>query len=100
IPNASVPNGTLTSTSDLVGVQIFGSGFDASSQVRMDGTAITPSSDVQFVSSRELIATIPASYLSFPHRYALDVVTPDAPEGRSQSNAADFFVIQAVDLSS
>jgi DNA-binding beta-propeller fold protein YncE len=96
IPGANVPNGTLTSASDLAGVQIFGSGFDASTQVRLDGTAI-PSTDVQFVSSRELIATIPASpYLSFPHRFALDVVNGS----QVQSNATDFFVIQAVALSS
>jgi DNA-binding beta-propeller fold protein YncE len=95
IPGANVPNGTLTSTSDLAGVQIFGSGFDASTQVRLDGTAIP--SGVQFVSSRELIATIPASpYLSFPHRFALDVVNGS----QVQSNATDFFVVQAVDLSS
>jgi len=100
IPHASVPNGTLTSTTDIAGVQIFGSGFDASSQVRLDGTAITPVSDVQFVNNRELIATIPASYLSFPHRFALDVVTPDASGGPSQSNSVDFFVVQAVDMSS
>jgi len=94
IPNASVPQGTLTSTKDLAGVQIFGSGFDASSQVRLDGTAI-PSSDVHFVSSRELIVTIPASKLSFPHKYALDMVNGSGV----QSNPTDFFVIQAVDLS-
>jgi DNA-binding beta-propeller fold protein YncE len=94
IPNATVPQGTLTSTTDLTGVQIFGSGFDTATQVRLDGTAIPPS-DVQFVSNREVIATIPASYLSFPHRYALDAVNGSGV----QSNSTDFFVIQAVDLS-
>jgi DNA-binding beta-propeller fold protein YncE len=94
IPNATVPQGTLTSTTDLSGVQIFGSGFDAATQVRLDGTAI-PTTNVQFVSNREVIATIPASYLSFPHRYALDAVNGSGV----QSNATDFFVIQAVDLS-
>lgn len=94
IPNATVPQGTLTSATDLTGVQIFGSGFDAATQVRLDGTAIPPS-DVQFVSNREIIATIPASSLSFPHRYALDAVNGSGV----QSNATDFFVIQAVDLS-
>jgi hypothetical protein len=97
IPNASVPQGTLTSATNLAGVQVFGSGFDASSQVRLDGTAI-PASDVQFVSSRQLTVTIPAANLSFPHRYALDVVTPDTVSGSPQSNATDFFVIQAVDM--
>ncbi len=94
IPNATVPQGTLTSTKDLAGVQVFGSGFDAGSKVRLDGTAIPPS-DVQFVSSRELIVTIPAANLSFPHKYALDMVNGSGV----QSNPTDFFVIQAVDLS-
>jgi hypothetical protein len=94
IPNASVPQGTLTSTKDLAGVQVFGSGFDSGSAVRLDGTAI-PSSDVQFVSSRELIVTIPAANLSFPHKYALDMVNSSGV----QSNPTDFFVIQAVDMS-
>lgn len=94
IPNATVPQGTLTSATDLAGVQIFGSGFDAGSQVRLDGTAI-PAGNVQFVSNRKLTATIPAAKLSFPHRYALDVVNGSGV----QSNATDFFVIQAVDLS-
>jgi len=97
IPNASVPNGTLTSTTDLV-VQIFGSGFDTKTQVRLDGAAI-PAANVTLVSSRQVKATIPASYLSFPHRYALDALTPDTPSGSPQSNAVDFFVVQAVDLS-
>jgi DNA-binding beta-propeller fold protein YncE len=94
IPNASVPQGTLTSTKDLAGVQVFGSGFDSGSIVRLDGTAI-PASDVQFVSSRELIVTIPAANLSFPHKYALDMVNSTGV----QSNPTDFFVIQAVDMS-
>lgn len=94
IPNATVPQGTLTSTTDLSGVQIFGSGFDAGTQVRLDGTAI-PAGDVQFVSSRQLTVTIPAANLSFPHRFALDLVNGSGV----QSNATDFFVIQAVDMS-
>ncbi len=94
IPNATVPQGTLTSTTDLAGLQIFGSGFDAGTQVRLDGTAI-PAGDVQLVSSRQLTVTIPASNLSFPHRFALDAVNSSGV----QSNATDFFVIQAVDLS-
>jgi hypothetical protein len=93
IPNATVPQGTLTSKTDLSGVQIFGSGFDAGTQVRLDGTAI-PAGNVQFVSSRQLTATIPAAKLSFPHRYALDAVNGSG----IQSNATDFFVIQAVDM--
>ena len=93
IPNATVPQGTLTSTTNLSGVQIFGSGFDAGTQVRLDGTAI-PAVNVQFVSSRMLSVTIPAANLSFPHRFALDAVNGSG----IQSNATDFFVIQAVDM--
>lgn len=94
IPNASVPQGTLTSTTPLAGVQIFGSGFDASTTVRLDGLAI-PAANVQFVNSRQLTVTIPASFLSFPHRYALDLINGSGV----QSNATDFLVVQAVDLS-
>ena len=94
IPNATVPQGTLTSATPLAGVQIFGAGFDSQTQVRLDLTAI-PSANVTLVSSRQLTVTIPAANLSFPHRYALDVVNGSGV----QSNAVDFFVIQAVDLS-
>ncbi len=94
IPNATVPQGTLTSATDLSGVQIFGSGFDAATQVRLDGAAI-PAGDVQLVNGRQLAVTIPAAFLSFPHRYALDLINGSGV----QSNVTDFFVIQAVDLS-
>jgi len=98
IPGATMPQGTLTSTADLANVQIFGSGFDATTVVRLDAGAL-PAGNVQLVSSRQLLVTIPASFLSFPHRYALDAITQDAPGGPSQSNATDFIVIQSVDLS-
>jgi DNA-binding beta-propeller fold protein YncE len=93
IPNALVPQGTLTSATALAGVQIFGSGFAAGAQVRLDGTAI-PGGNVTVVNSRLITATIPASFLSAPHHYALDVVS-----GGVQSNASEFLVIQSVDLS-
>jgi DNA-binding beta-propeller fold protein YncE len=99
IPNATVPQGTLTSATNLAGVQIFGSGFDAGTQVRLDGQAFATCSpapgNCDLISNREVIVTIPAANLSFPHRYALDVVNSTGV----QSNATDFFVIQAVDLS-
>ena len=95
VPNASVPQGTLTSSTDLAGVQILGSGFDATTAVRLDGLAL-PAANVQFVSSRQLTVTIPASFLGLPHRYALDLVTGSGV----QSNASDFLVIKAVDLTS
>jgi DNA-binding beta-propeller fold protein YncE len=92
IPKALVPQGTLTSTTDLAGVQIFGSGFLAGAQVRLDRTAI-PGANVQVLSPREITATIPASFLSAPHHYTLDVIV-----GPSQSNPTDFLVIKAVDM--
>lgn len=93
IAGAVMPQGTLTSASDLAGVQIFGSGFDSSTQVRLDGTAI-PSGNVQFVSSRNLTVTVPAVFLPAPHRYAVDVINGSGV----QSNATDFFVIMSVDM--
>ena len=93
VPGAYFPQGTLTSTTNLGGVQIFGSGFDSSTQVRLDGTPL-PSGNVQFVSSRLLTATIPASFLATPHRFALDIVNGSGV----QSNATDFIVIKAVSM--
>jgi hypothetical protein len=92
IPNALVPQATLTSTNDLAGVQIFGSGFSAGAQVFLDG-ALIPSANVQVVSTRQLTVTIPAAFLSGPHHYALTV------NGTAQSNPADFIVVKAVDMS-
>jgi DNA-binding beta-propeller fold protein YncE len=100
IPNALVPQATLTSTSDLPGVQIFGSGFAPGvSQVRLDGTFI-PSANVLVdpSSTRKITVTIPGSFLSLPHRYALDVVNGSVPSTTNTSNAVDFIVIKAVDM--
>src|SRR5260370_23551195 len=98
IPNALVPQATLASTSDLPGVQIFGSGFAPGvSQVRMDGTFI-PSANVVVDPSgtRKITVTIPGSFLSLPHRYALDVVNGSVPSPTNTSNAVDFLVIKPV----
>jgi DNA-binding beta-propeller fold protein YncE len=94
IPNALVPQATLTSASDLAGVQIFGSGFVAGAQVRLDGTPIPSANVLVDPSGRLITATIPASpFLSAPHHFALDVIS-----GGVQSNATDFIVIKAVDM--
>jgi len=94
IPQAFVPQGTLTSTNDLAGVQIFGSGFLAGAQVFLDTTDITTAGGtVTFVSSRELDVTVPKSLLAMPHHYALEVVS-----GGFTSNPADFIVVKAVDM--
>jgi DNA-binding beta-propeller fold protein YncE len=92
IPGAAFPQGTLTSATDLVGVKIFGSGFtNGTAVVRLDGTAITTPAPF---SDREIDVTIPATFLKFPHRYALDVFS-----GGVTSNASDFIVVKAIDLS-
>jgi DNA-binding beta-propeller fold protein YncE len=97
IPNALVPQATLTSASALSGVRIFGAGFvSGSTQVRLDGVDITTQGGVvTFISSREVDATIPASFLKLPHRYALDAVVA----GGAPSNSTDFIVVKAVDMS-
>jgi DNA-binding beta-propeller fold protein YncE len=94
IAGALMPQGTLTSTTALANVQIYGSGFDSSTQVRLDGTALA-SGNVQFVSNRNLTVTIPASpFLSVPHHFAVDVVNGSGV----RSNVTDFFVIKSVNL--
>jgi hypothetical protein len=96
ISGAVMPQGTLTSTVNLAGVKIFGSGFVSNSSVRLDGVDITSQggsiSNIA-ANGREIDFTIPAFFLSAPHRYAVDVVSNGV-----QSNATDFFVIMAVDM--
>ncbi len=104
IPNASLLQGTLTSTTDLCGVQIFGSGFLAgasgSTQVRLDGISVPPANVTVDPSGRKLTVTIPQSFLIAPHKYSLDLITNDSQTGlTAQSNSADFYVIQAIDMS-
>lgn len=97
IPNARVPQGTLTSNQPLHGVQIFGTGFASGLQVRLDGVDITTQGgtiDNIAANGREVDVTIPAVLLSAPHHYALDVLSQGA-----QSNVVDLLVIQSVDLS-
>jgi DNA-binding beta-propeller fold protein YncE len=97
IPNALVPQATLTSTSDLAGVQIFGSGFVPGAQVLLDNTDITTMGGTVQVapnSTRLITATIPAKpFLLMPHRFALQVVS-----GGFTSNPSDFIVVAAVDM--
>ena len=97
IPGALMPQSVSitsgTSPAAVSGVRILGSGFDANSQVRLDGQAL-PSGPggVQFVSDRELDVTIPASFLSAPRRYGLDVVN----SASVASNITDFTVLESV----
>ena len=102
IPKTVFPQGTLTSATDLCGVQIFGSGFlsggSGTTQVRLDSTPI-PAANVTVLSPRQLTVTIPQSFLTAPHKYALDVLTTGGAAPNAQSNAVDFYVVQAVDMS-
>jgi DNA-binding beta-propeller fold protein YncE len=102
IKGALMSQGTLTCVNaanpaacDLPNVLITGSGFDSSPQVRLDGTAI-PSGNVNRITDRLLSVRIPGSFLSSPHRYAVDVKNNS---NNVVSNATDFLVITAVDLS-
>jgi DNA-binding beta-propeller fold protein YncE len=97
VPNALVPQATLSSTQPLVGVQIFGAGFAAGAQVRLDKQDIGPlGGTINNISAngREMNVTIPASFLSAPHHYSVDVISNGVP-----SNSTEFIVIQAVDMS-
>jgi len=106
ISNALVPQATLTcvpptgspaGTCNLSGVKIFGTGFVSPVQVRLDGVDITTQGgtvDNIAANGREVDVTIPPFFLSAPHHFALDVLSNGA-----QSNAAEFIVIQSVDLS-
>ena len=102
IPNALVPQATLTSNADLANVRILGSGFVAPVVVRLDGISITganfPTGQVNVISPREVDVTIPAAFLSAPHVYSVDL-TSTVNGTNVQSNNTQFFVIQAVDVS-
>ena len=67
-------------------------GFTSGSpaQVRLDGTPLTT---VNVVSNNEIDAQVPASFLTVPRRYALDVVV-----GGVGSNPTDFSAVQSVNL--
>jgi DNA-binding beta-propeller fold protein YncE len=91
VPNAVLPQATLTSTSTLTGVRILGTGFAAGAQVLLDGVALTPSS----ITNTEVDVDIPAvPYLSAPRHFALEVQVSSV-----FSNAADFTVVQTIDVS-
>ena len=92
LPQAVLPATRLPTAGGAVTVQIFGTGFTSGSpaQVRLDGT---PLATVSVVNNNEIDASIPASFVSVPRRYALDVIV-----GGVGSNATDFTVIQSVNL--
>ncbi len=79
-PSASV---TLTIT---------GGPFVAGNAARLDGS--TSAITTTLVNSRQIRVQVPASLLSAPHRYAVDVINSSG----AVSNASSFSVIQSVDL--
>jgi DNA-binding beta-propeller fold protein YncE len=81
IANASPGTATLT---------IIGKGFTGSTKARLDGVTITPLS----VTDREMTVLVPSSFLTTPHRFAVDVT-----DGTNFTNASDFTVVQSIDLS-
>jgi YVTN family beta-propeller protein len=92
VPGAILPQAAVTSSSAPATVQILGAGFVPGAQVRLDGTIVGSST---VVSDREIDVTIPASFLSVPRRYALDVLSNGV-----LSNATEFTVVGTVSLSS
>jgi len=73
-------------------LSIIGTGFTSSSQVFLDGTAL-PKANVNFVSSRQLTAAVPATDLETARRFAVYVGT-----GTAISNVSGLTVIQPVSV--
>jgi YVTN family beta-propeller protein len=69
---------------------IVGGGFNSSSVARLDGIPLP----TNVISSRALTVAVPASMLSSPRIFALDVLNP----GPAVSNGENFSVTQTVDL--
>jgi YVTN family beta-propeller protein len=89
------PATTLATSAFPLTLTVIGSGFSSGSLVRLDEQPL-PSSAISFVSSRELVATIPANMLSTPRRYIVDVQNPDG----TISNETDLAVIEAITVGS
>lgn len=88
------PAMTLTSATP-VQLTLNGSGFiSGTSQVLLDNAAL-PAGDVDIVSSRQIVATIPASYLVSARRYSVNVENPGGGTNL-ESNEVDLTVIQPV----
>ncbi|HEY1468701.1 MAG TPA: hypothetical protein VGF61_06635 [Candidatus Acidoferrum sp.] len=85
-----MPQGALIGAPSAT-VQVYGAGFQAGAQVRLDGQSSGISTTV--VSSGQLTATIPAPYLTLPHDFALDVAV-----GNNISNSTDFYAVGTTDL--
>lgn len=96
VPGALLPQSILITSGGspaVSGVRILGAGFDASSQVRLDGQPLpSGAGGVQFVSNREIDVTIPASFLVGPRRFGLDVINGAGVV----SNVTDLTVLESV----
>jgi DNA-binding beta-propeller fold protein YncE len=78
---------TLTSTSDQT-LTVLGGGFVSGAVVRINEKPLVTT----FVSARELTANLPASQLSSPAHYVVDVQNPDG----NVSNVNDFYVMKSI----
>ncbi len=87
---------TLASTSPLP-ITLIGKGFVSAGPVvaRVDGFALTP---VGTVTDRQMSVVVPASLLTSPRHFAVDVV--NSSPGSIPSNVEGFSVVQPVDLTS
>lgn len=83
---------TLSSVLNLP-LTLIGKGFQAGSVARVDGF-ILPAAGT--VTDRQMNVVVPASLLTSPRRFAVDVINPDG----SMSNTEGFSVVQPVDLTS
>lgn len=89
---------SATPTQSVSGIQIFGRGFNSSTQVRLDGVPL-PAADVIFSAAKpnELDVTIPRTngtqnILTGPRNFGLDLANP----GGATSNVMDFRVVEAI----
>jgi DNA-binding beta-propeller fold protein YncE len=94
VPNAVLPQATLTSTSALTGVRILGTGFAAGAQVRLDGDSTGFSVVSVSTNGTEIDGTVNPAFLTQPRHFALDVVVNGVG-----SNATDLTVVQVIDVS-
>jgi DNA-binding beta-propeller fold protein YncE len=88
--NQISPDVMGTSTSD-VQLTLIGKGFVSGSVGRLDGVTLTT---IGPVTDRQMTVDVPASLLSAPRRFAVDVENP----GNVISNAEGLTVVQFVDL--
>jgi YVTN family beta-propeller protein len=90
----SNPTDTVTSSAPL-SLTLYGSGFvSGTSQVYLDSIAL-PAANVSVVSAREIVATVPASFLSAARRFSVTVQNPGGGVNL-QSNEVDLDVIEPV----